>query len=187
MSTLQKVVFIGFVFVGMLSQVLAATVALPTSPTVSARESVLLERASAIAVTNGMQAVELLREKDISDASAALDFAVGNFLFQAEKLEEAEKAGVKIYRYQRGFLHQKVMLVDDHTATVGTANFDNRSMRLNFEVTMVVVDEEFAQQVERMLNTDFEASRQVFVSEFNDRSPFFQFSVRAARLLAPVQ
>ncbi len=57
---------------------------------------------------------------------------------------EVEKTGVKIYNYQKGFIHQKVMLVDDQCSFIGTANFDNRSFRLNFEITMVVNDKGFA-------------------------------------------
>ena len=59
-------------------------------------------------------------------------------------LEEAEQADVKIYRYQPGFMHHKVMLVDDGLAAVGTANLDNRSFRLNFEITVLVDDRQFA-------------------------------------------
>jgi len=109
------------------------------------------------------------------------------YLSSFSYLEEAEKAGVKIYRYEPGFLHQKVMLIDNHTATIGTANFDNRSMRLNFEITMMFVDEEFAEEVEAMLDADFAASRLVSPREFSDESLPFRFVVRAARLLAPVQ
>jgi cardiolipin synthase len=44
-------------------------------------------------------------------------------------------------------MHQKVMLADDNTsAVVGTANFDNRSFRLNFEITMIMCDRDFAKK-----------------------------------------
>jgi cardiolipin synthase len=102
-------------------------------------------------------------------------------------LEEAEKAGVKIYRYLPGFLHQKVMLIDDRAAAVGTANFDNRSMRLNFEITMLFVDDDFARDVEAMLNKDFAASRPVTAKEYTEGSLLFRLAVRVSRLLAPVQ
>ena len=46
------------------------------------------------------------------------------------------KHGVKVYRYTNGFLHEKIILMDDRIAGVGTVNFDNRSFRINFEVTM---------------------------------------------------
>ncbi|CAN0595355.1 unnamed protein product, partial [Ectocarpus sp. 12 AP-2014] len=52
-------------------------------------------------------------------------------------LVQACQAGVGIYRYQPGFMHQKVILVDNRYAAVGTANMDNRSMRLNFEITAI--------------------------------------------------
>ena len=48
--------------------------------------------------------------------------------------------GSRCSRYQPGFLHQKVVLVDRDTAAVGSANLDNRSFRLNFEVMVVTVD-----------------------------------------------
>ena len=109
------------------------------------------------------------------------------YLSSFSYLDEAEKAGVKIYRYEPGFLHQKVVLVDENLAAIGTANFDNRSMRLNFEVTMVFYDEEFGREVEEMLDRDFDASRRVSATDYTESSLPFRFAVRAARLLAPVQ
>ncbi|QDT56589.1 putative cardiolipin synthase YwiE [Caulifigura coniformis] len=102
-------------------------------------------------------------------------------------LEELGKAGIPMYRYQPGFMHQKVMLIDDDLATVGTANFDNRSMRLNFEITLLFRDAVFASQVEAMLEDDFTHSRLVSTKEYSQRRLPFRFSVQAARLLAPVQ
>lgn len=102
-------------------------------------------------------------------------------------LEEAEEAGIKIYRYQPGFLHQKVWLIDSHTAAVGTANLDNRSMRLNFEVTMLMFGQEFAREVEKMMEADFAKSELASMSEYTERSLPYQFMVRVCRLLAPVQ
>ena len=58
------------------------------------------------------------------------------YLASFSYLAELETLGVKFYRYGNGFLHQKVILVDDVLASVGTANCDNRSFRLNFEITM---------------------------------------------------
>lgn len=102
-------------------------------------------------------------------------------------LPDLEKAGIKVYRYQPGFLHQKVMLVDDHLASVGSANFDNRSFRLNFELTLLVADTEFAQQVEDMLVEDMGNSRAAKAADLTAGSYFFQVSVQVARLLAPIQ
>ncbi len=101
-------------------------------------------------------------------------------------LPETIGVGIGIYRYQRGFMHQKVMLVDNEMAAIGTANLDNRSFRLNFELTMVFMDQPFVAKVVRMLENDLAGCRKVRLAEFDDRSWRFRALVRSARLLAPV-
>jgi len=101
-------------------------------------------------------------------------------------LDQAESTGVKIYRYTGGFLHEKAMLVDDAVAAVGTANFDNRSFRLNFEITAFVADENLAGQVEQMFLDDFSNSRRVGAEDYDGRSFPFKLAVRLARLASPV-
>ena len=96
-------------------------------------------------------------------------------------------AGVKLYRYQEGFMHQKVLLLDDVMAVVGTANLDNRSFHLNFEVSVAVPDPGFTREVEEMLTRDFEASRRVKMEDYESRPLWFKAAVRVARLTAPVQ
>ncbi len=102
-------------------------------------------------------------------------------------LPALEKVGIRVFRHQEGFMHQKVTLMDDLYATVGTANFDNRSFRLNFEITVLVADEDFARQVHDMLEQDFADAREVHTREFEQRSFGFRLAVRLARLLAPIQ
>jgi len=101
--------------------------------------------------------------------------------------EQASHTGVRFFRYTDGFLHQKVMLIDDRAATVGTANFDNRSFRLNFEITVVVADDTFVTEVEQMLEVDFANAREMKMSDVNERSFWFKLSTRLARLTSPVQ
>ena len=97
------------------------------------------------------------------------------------------KSNVQFYRYTHGFMHQKVMLIDDDTSTVGTANFDNRSFRLNFEHTIAVFDAGFAGQIKTMLEKDLAHSRLVGLKEPESKGFWWQLSTRAARLLSPVQ
>ncbi|MCB1675365.1 MAG: cardiolipin synthase [Halioglobus sp.] len=94
--------------------------------------------------------------------------------------------GVKVYRYERGFMHQKVFLKDDQVAGVGTANFDNRSFRLNFEITLLVQDADFAAEVENMLREDLRHCRQVSMREIEDKPFWFPLAMGVARLFAPV-
>jgi cardiolipin synthase len=93
---------------------------------------------------------------------------------------------IKLFRYTAGFMHQKVFLVDSSCAAVGTANLDNRSFRLNFEITLLNYDPGFVKEVETMLTNDFSRSRPVTMEEYSQRSFFFKLAVRSARLLAPI-
>jgi cardiolipin synthase A/B len=101
--------------------------------------------------------------------------------------DETGKSGVAFYRYQEGFMHQKALLVDEDWAAVGTANLDNRSLRLSFEVTALIHDPIFAGQVEAMLIQDFQGARKVDPGELARKPFLFRLAVAAARLLAPVQ
>lgn len=102
-------------------------------------------------------------------------------------LEDTLPYGVRIFRYQRGFLHQKVMLVDDRLACVGTANLDNRSFRLNFEISALSDDPVFVKEIEAMLTEDFEGTPQTKVEDFTARPFWFRAACRLSRLMAPVQ
>ncbi len=84
-------------------------------------------------------------------------------------------------------MHQKVTLIDDEYCTIGTANFDNRSFRLNFEITMAVADRDLASQVRAMLEADFANATEITASDLRARTFAFRFAVRAARLASPVQ
>jgi len=102
-------------------------------------------------------------------------------------VDDASLTGVKFYRYGAGFLHEKVTLIDRSFATIGTANFDNRSFRLNFEITAVIADQGFAAGVERMFEADFAQSRVMEPDEFDRKPWWFRFGARVARLTGPVQ
>ncbi|HRQ63631.1 MAG TPA: cardiolipin synthase [Xanthomonadaceae bacterium] len=95
-------------------------------------------------------------------------------------------AGVKVHRYQDGFLHGKAILVDDHTAAITTVNLDNRSFRLNFEISAIVADHDFAGAVESMFRDDFLRSRAMLASKVDEKPFWFRVASRAAYMLAPV-
>ena len=101
--------------------------------------------------------------------------------------EQSIPYGVKLFRYHRGFLHQKVMLIDDRLAAVGTANLDNRSFRLNFEITAFSTDPVFVASVTHMLTNDFLQAREAALEDFTRRSFLFRAACRAARLFGPMQ
>ena len=94
--------------------------------------------------------------------------------------------GIRFYRYTEGFMHQKVFLIDDFGVGIGTANLDNRSFRLNFEITLLSVNYELATDVENMFQQDFACSRQVSHEEINDKNALFKLGAAGARLLSPI-
>lgn len=101
--------------------------------------------------------------------------------------DDLSEIGVRFYRYLDGFPHQKVMLIDNEAAAVGTANFDNRSFRLNFEITAFIVDESFNQEVAAMLTADLEKTREMKQEEVRQKPFWFKLAVRFASLTAPIQ
>ena len=100
--------------------------------------------------------------------------------------DEILRAGVKLYRYKAGFMHQKVMLVDDHVSAIGTVNFDNRSLHLNFENTALIFDMTFATETAAMLEADFARSTLVNEQGYATFSPIVRMLAPATRLLAPL-
>jgi cardiolipin synthase len=95
-------------------------------------------------------------------------------------------SNVRFCAFEPGFMHQKVMLVDDTTSSIGTHNFDNRSFRLNFEIAAVIYDEGFNREVEAMLREDLRKCKKIDPAEFENRSWFWKFGVQASRLLSPI-
>jgi cardiolipin synthase len=95
-------------------------------------------------------------------------------------------AGIRVYRYTSGFMHHKVIL-SDSIACVGTANFDNRSFRINFEITAMCDGGPFADDVRAMLERDFERCQGVSESDFVRKPWLTRAACRVARLMSPIQ
>lgn len=96
-------------------------------------------------------------------------------------------AGVKVWRYQPGFMHQKVLLADDDFSIVGSINLDYRSFMLNFELSAAVHDHAFAKDVENMFLADFDRSRPDDLGAFDNGSLLFRLKCRASALMSPEQ
>lgn len=101
-------------------------------------------------------------------------------------LSELAQQGAKIYFFENGFMHQKVMLVDNKLSVIGSVNFDNRSFRLNFEITSVVADEDFAAETAKMLFNDIAHSTELTSAYLHEQSLWTRFKAKASALLAPI-
>lgn len=75
-------------------------------------------------------------------------------------IEELLKAGVRVYRYEKGFIHSKILIADGRTVSVGTANLDARSLKINFEVQAFIYDRQVARDFTRAFEEDLEESSQ---------------------------
>jgi len=135
-----------------------------------------------------MKALELaaLRGVDVRIITTGKADSLPVYLAAFHYMHQLRGLGIRFYAFEPGFLHEKVLLVDDNISTVGTHNFDNRSFRLNFEVMALVVDEEFASQTAGMLERDFDHARLIDPEEWEKRSFFWRLGVQISRLASPV-
>ncbi len=127
-----------------------------------------------------------LRGVDVRVIVPARNDGFWNKMATVALMKPLQQAGVKFYWFGKGFMHQKVLLVDRHLAFVGTANFDCRSFRLNFEMTVAVIDESFNAQVAAMLENDLASSKPASKDEMARRSFGYRAAAHAIRLLAPI-
>jgi len=95
-------------------------------------------------------------------------------------------AGVSCYVYKKGFLHAKTLVVDGEVASVGTANMDIRSFRLNFESNAIIYDSASAAKLARIFLDDLEHCEQMTLEEYKKRPLSLRFRESIARLLSPI-
>ncbi|MGE7603647.1 cardiolipin synthase [Peribacillus sp. NPDC097675] len=110
------------------------------------------------------------------------------FVYWATTYNVAEllKAGSNVFIYDNGFIHAKMIVVDEEVSSVGTANIDVRSFKLNFEVNAFIYDKGIAEKLTRIFYNDIEVSRKLTIEEFEKRSKWIRFKESIARLLSPI-
>jgi cardiolipin synthase A/B len=99
---------------------------------------------------------------------------------------ELLEAGVKVYEYQRGFMHSKIVIVDDELASIGTSNMDMRSFHLNFEVNAFLYRTKSTQKLVAEYLNDIEFSKPLNLEEFKKRNFGIRLLESTARLLSPL-
>ncbi|MEN2767209.1 cardiolipin synthase [Ornithinibacillus xuwenensis] len=96
------------------------------------------------------------------------------------------EAGAEVYIYQKGFLHSKTIIVDGNIASVGTANIDVRSFRLNFEVNAFLYDKGLANRLVEAFHDDIEHSTQMTKKLYSKRSLGIRIKESISRLISPI-
>lgn len=104
------------------------------------------------------------------------------YSFAAELVEY----GAIIETYERGFIHAKTVIIDEGIVSVGSANIDNRSFRLDFEVNTLVYDAGFAGQVRNAFFDDSKDCELLTEERYADRSFVIKLKEGLARLLSPL-
>lgn len=104
----------------------------------------------------------------------------------ASYIEEILKAGIKVYLYEAGMLHSKMMIIDDEISSVGSTNFDFRSFEHNFEANVFIYSREVNARLTEIFKADLENSTRVSAFEWRKR-PYTQKSAESIiRLLSPI-
>ena len=96
------------------------------------------------------------------------------------------EAGVKCYRYEKGFMHSKMIVIDSLVSTIGTSNMDIRSFRLNFEVNAFIYDRDTAVALETKFLEDVEDSSEITLEWYRKRSKVTKAKEAVSRLISPL-
>lgn len=99
---------------------------------------------------------------------------------------ECLRSGIRIYRYQKGFVHAKTILIDDVFSTIGTANLDYRSFSINFEINALIYNKKINSQMAEVFQTDLKECEEVDLERWEERKISRKFQESISRLLAPL-
>ena len=108
------------------------------------------------------------------------------FLGTHSYYEKLLEAGVKIYEYTKGFVHAKILLVDDEFVSIGSANMDIRSFKQNFEINAIVYDSEYSKEIYQQFAIDLLDCEQINLEKFKKRSSWQKNGESIARLVSPL-
>jgi len=96
------------------------------------------------------------------------------------------ESGVRCYEYENGFIHSKVVMIDSKVCSVGTANMDVRSFKLNFESNAFIYDEQTTIELEEAFMRDIAHCRQLTLERYLNRSKGTKIKESLSRLLSPL-
>ncbi len=95
-------------------------------------------------------------------------------------------AGAHIYQFYNGFYHTKVIVIDDDICDIGTANFDRRSLFINYEMNCYIYDKPFIQHVKQTIARDIDTSTLLTAEYFRKQSWLHRFKEAVATMLSPL-
>lgn len=123
------------------------------------------------------------------DVEIMMPYESDSWLVQAASMSYVKnllKDGVKVHLYKKGFIHAKVIMVDDTFASVGTANMDYRSFNMNYEVNTYIYDKAIVKTLIGQFQSDKQESIRVDLDRWKKRKPLQKLKESVCRLLAPL-
>lgn len=96
------------------------------------------------------------------------------------------KAGVEVYQYTKGFIHSKILVIDDEIAIIGSANIDLRSFEQNFEVSAFIYNETHSKHLKELFISDMKVSKKLSYFKWSNRPRYRKIIQALARLLSPI-
>jgi cardiolipin synthase len=99
---------------------------------------------------------------------------------------ELLEAGVRLFEHRPGMLHAKTMVIDGVWSTIGSANMDIRSFRLNFECNVLVTGRTFAEKMEAIFQADTERAHPITLESQRRKKPGARLAEAFCRVLSPV-
>ena len=100
--------------------------------------------------------------------------------------EELLASGVRIFERKPPFMHAKALIADGKAAVVGSANWDLRSLRLNYESSILIFDEAFTSNLRKIVMNDFSESREINLEKWRNRPPWKKLMENFFFLMTPV-
>lgn len=100
--------------------------------------------------------------------------------------KELAKLGASIYAYEGGFMHAKVLFIDDILSTIGTTNLDERSFKLNFETNLIIYDKEINDKLRKQFEEDMQKSILMDLEVFKKRPLYTKVREPIARIFSPI-
>ncbi len=100
--------------------------------------------------------------------------------------QELLQAGIKIFEYQKGFIHSKIITIDGKVSSIGSANMDIRSFTQNFEVNAFIYSQEVTSQINAIFEDDLKVSKQLLLENFLKRPLTRKIAESTARIFSPL-
>jgi len=101
-------------------------------------------------------------------------------------VEELLEAGVRMFFYEKGFIHSKYMLVDDAFSTIGTSNFDFRSFETNFETNAFIYNQAFNKKLEKHFLSDQRNCEEIKLAQWKERHLWHKIREALAHIVSPL-